>query len=94
MLADAAMPDSPETRLKMPVCMDPSDTEEEKDMEVRPPFRLNVLLLALHFPLINTLLIHNLYLSRHIVQCICKPISTLFLSCNVEQVIFYFELTT
>uniref|UniRef100_A0A4W5M1G9 Uncharacterized protein n=1 Tax=Hucho hucho TaxID=62062 RepID=A0A4W5M1G9_9TELE len=34
MLADAAMPDSPEIRLKMPVCMDPSDAEEEKDMEL------------------------------------------------------------
>lgn len=35
-LADAAMPDSPETRLKMPVCMDPSDAEEdeEEDMEL------------------------------------------------------------
>ncbi|KAM9558234.1 uncharacterized protein ACWYII_007349 [Salvelinus alpinus] len=28
------MPDSPEIRLKMPVCMDPSDAEEEKDMEL------------------------------------------------------------
>uniref|UniRef100_A0A4W5JGW2 DNA mismatch repair protein MSH6 n=1 Tax=Hucho hucho TaxID=62062 RepID=A0A4W5JGW2_9TELE len=27
-LADAAMPDSPETRLKMPVCMDPSDLDK------------------------------------------------------------------
>ncbi|CAB1338447.1 unnamed protein product [Coregonus sp. 'balchen'] len=35
-LADAAMPDSSETRLKMPVCMDPSDAEEEEeeDMEL------------------------------------------------------------
>ncbi|KAL0178631.1 hypothetical protein M9458_027525, partial [Cirrhinus mrigala] len=35
-LADVAMKDSPEKRLKMSVCKDPSDDEEEneEDMEV------------------------------------------------------------
>lgn len=35
-LADEAMSDSPEKRLKMPVCMDLSDEEdEEEEMEVK-----------------------------------------------------------
>lgn len=33
-LADAVMADSSETRLKISVCMDPSDDEEEEDMEL------------------------------------------------------------
>uniref|UniRef100_A0A6Q2XXA5 DNA mismatch repair protein n=1 Tax=Esox lucius TaxID=8010 RepID=A0A6Q2XXA5_ESOLU len=41
-LADAAMSDSPESRLKIPLCMDPSDAEEEdEDMEVRQPLPVN-----------------------------------------------------
>lgn len=32
-LADKVMFDSPESRLKMPLCMDPSDEEEEDDEE-------------------------------------------------------------
>ena len=32
-LADAAMKQSPEQRLKMSVCMDPSDEEEEEEEE-------------------------------------------------------------
>lgn len=35
-LADQAMSDSPEKRLKMPICMDLSDEEdEEEEMEVK-----------------------------------------------------------
>lgn len=36
-LADEVMFDSPEKRLKMPLCMDPSDEEddEEEEMEVK-----------------------------------------------------------
>lgn len=37
-LTDAAMSDSPEKRLEMPVCTDPSDEEDdEEDMEVMLP---------------------------------------------------------
>uniref|UniRef100_A0A6Q2WVX6 DNA mismatch repair protein n=1 Tax=Esox lucius TaxID=8010 RepID=A0A6Q2WVX6_ESOLU len=42
-LADAAMSDSPESRLKIPLCMDPSDAEEEdEDMEVRQPLPVSL----------------------------------------------------